>query len=135
MKKRKSHCDWKESRNAELQERFLALIGCGAPDVNVLFEAIAVSPAPRFYISEERAYQLIGHHRRTGLWPRGMFPTRLRMIKEIDRRVQLLRRADPSLTLKDAVFEAVNSPAPCFYLTSSSVRSIFYSSRRVSSRA
>lgn len=114
------------SRNEDLRNAFRNQLGHNRNSVKQVFEAVArFSPARRFYISEERAYRLLTAYRRGKVSPVAM-PNRVEMIREIDRRVTALMTQHPKTALKDAVFEVVNSPAPSFYLTPGSIRTIFY---------
>ncbi len=61
-----------------------------------------------------------------GVAPDNMMPQKLKMYEEILRRVEGIRARKPGHPLSDAVFEAVNSPAPEFYLTDDSARVIIY---------
>lgn len=124
---KKNCCEFISERNENLRREFYLRVFPGYPGVLALFEDIARIPAPRFYISEERAISLLCRKKRLGdSWGRGMVPSRRAMIDEIDRRVRILRSFNPGLTLKEAVFRVVNSPAPSFYLTPNSIRSIIY---------
>ena len=128
MGKRKS--DFIESRNEHLRRAFRLCLAVYGGGVMELFETVATMPAPRFYMSEERALYLINEKRRqSAVWNRKMTPSRREMVNEIERRVEELQRSQPGLSLRDAVFEVVNSPAPAFYLTPNTIRTILY--RRV----
>lgn len=126
MKNKNVHSDYLQSRNEQLSGAFRARLGKGWGVLEV-FNQMTDVPAPRFYISEERAFRLVSLRRRKGRWPEGIIPTRRRMLNEIYRRVEAMMEADPALDLRDAVFEVVNSPAPSFYLTPGSIRRIIYS--------
>lgn len=132
MRKRNAKCDYIPSRDEELRQVFLNRLGKGNLNVTEIFDSIVSdSRASRFYISEERAYRIIKRFREEGC-PSGhkKLNTKMRMLIEINSRVDSLMAADPSLTLKEAVFEAVNSAAPSFYLTFHSVKSIIYRTLR-----
>ena len=125
--KRKTACDYTQQRNRDLRNRFIEQLGKSGRTIKEVFATLTTAPAERFYISEERAYILVLEKRRKGDgWGEGMLPTRKRMIEEIDRRVRLLMEREPGMTFKDAIFEVVNSPAPCFYLTRRSIRTLLY---------
>lgn len=73
-------------------------------------------PSPRFWCSEEVATDVV--NRLLQGKPMGVkVKTRREMFEEIFCRVVALRLEDCNLTVAEAVFEVVNSPAPKFYLT------------------
>lgn len=90
-----------------------------------LFGRAAKRPASRFWVSELRAAEVVSAMMR-GVAPDNMMPQKLKMYEEILRRVEGIRARKPGHPLSDAVFEAVNSPAPEFYLTDDSARVIIY---------
>lgn len=125
-------CDYIQSRNSNLRREFLARLGQNGMTLDRIYKALSSdTPADRFYISEERAYRLLRFGiRNASPHPHGNpLPQKLRMLAEIRRRVNALMEADPGLSLRDAVFEVVNSPAPAFYLTPSSIKTILFRSR------
>lgn len=126
MKKKNSHCDYIGMRDADLRSVFIERMGRKGLTLSRLFDEVACAPARRFYISEERAQRLLLEKRRTGRWPHGMIPLRRRMMNLIEERVNYLMALDPTLKLKDAVFDTVNSPAPSFFLTPLTIRTLFY---------
>lgn len=135
MKKKGSRSDFMESRNENLRREFFARLGRNGRTLNQLFDDLSHIGADRFYISEERALRLIreletiessGNNMKT----KRRVATRTRMVAEIRRRAYAMMQATPGLSLKDAVFEVVNSPAPAFYLTPGSIRTILYTKLR-----
>ena len=130
MKKPNAVCDYTQSRNRNLRSVFYKCLGSKSGNMKDVYAAMADFPADRFYISEDRAYFLIYKKRKTGRWPAGMQPKKLSMIRTIDRRVKALRSMHPGLSLKEAVFRVVNSPAPRFYLTVGTIKVILSSTRR-----
>lgn len=124
MKKKKSNCDYTQLRNSLLIRAFYARLGRDGKKINEIISELSALPAPRFFISEERAYALLctpGVESDARRLSRSVI-----MIKEIKARVDCLRRADPSLSLKQAVSDVIYSPAPSFFLTPSSIKSIIY---------
>lgn len=126
MKNRNAKCDYLKQRNANIRRELVKRLGNPAVRLDDIFAEMAMIPVERFYISEERALRLINERRRTGRWPAGMNPRRIEMIQEIEKRVEWMMALDPDLSLPEAVFRVVNSPAPAFYLTPGSLRTIFY---------
>ena len=125
MKKKNCCCDYTASRNERLRQEFLRRLGRNVRNLRVIFAELATAPAERFYINEDRAYYIIKERIRRGEWP-SMLPTRRRMLELIYAGAMALREADPSLTLRQAVCDAVNSPAPGYFLTPRSIRTIIY---------
>lgn len=122
LRKKNSICEFIPMRDANLRREYKALLGHGHYNTSGIFKALASVGADRFYISEERAYHLLtGPARR-----KRPLPNKAAMMAEIERRVMALVAEDPGLSLKDAVCTVVNSPAPSFYLTPSSIKTILY---------
>lgn len=130
MKKHGSVCDYTKVRNAELASVFNRRLGeARAIDLLEICRLAAESPASRFFISEERAYELVIARRRLGHWPIRL-RHRIRMMEEISSRAEALLASGMESTLRDAVYAAVNSPAPEFYLTPRSCRTLVYATFR-----
>lgn len=126
MKKKGCNCDYTRERYENLRREFEKRMREGAPSKHSVFRRLALeTPADRFYISEEGAYRDIVRLG-TPLENRRCTPQRRRMLFEIRRRAAGLMEEDASLSLRDAVYRVVNSPAPAFYLTPGSVKIIFY---------
>ena len=130
MKKKNSKCDYTQHRNEKLMAEFKARIGCGdGSTIDSIFPLIARdAKAPRFYINEDRAYSLIRNFKKSGRWPDNMTANKRRMICDILERVERTMAFRRNITLKDAVYEVVNSEAPSFYLTPRSIRTMLYAS-------
>lgn len=129
MKKIGSVAEFGKQRNEELLAAFRKAMG--DPKLRTLddiFMAAASSPASRFWVSERRAGEVISHLMKGGSIER-MLPKRREMYEEILRRTLAYMKKHPRASVTDAVFEAVNSPAPEFYLTYKSTRVILYRSR------
>lgn len=126
MKKKNCNCEYLVSRNSELRREFINRLGGNWKNINEIFMELSSMPASRFYISEERAYALLKVKIRRGKWHPDILPRCREMMEEIYRRVNTLMDSDSSLSLKDAVFDVVNSPAPGFYLSPRSIRTILY---------
>ena len=127
MKKQGSVSDYTSDRNAELCAAFRRCLKESPTfiDLEEIFGKLSRLPASRFFISEQRASLIIRARRRTGRWPLKN-PLRLSMIKEIEARANNLFRSGDYEDFDDAVFDAVNSPAPSFYLTPRSIRTRIY---------
>lgn len=126
MKKRGNISLHTSQRNEEICRIFKNCIG--NPDcrnITDIFKVVARQPASRFFVSEERALQIISQKRTSGRWPINS-PTRLRLFKDLEKIVNKIIARTPDISLNDAVWEAVNSPAPSLYLTPGSCRTIIY---------
>lgn len=88
--------------------------------LNEIGEKIVNSPSPRFWVSEERAAAVVSAIMRGKPVLKMMRPTKRAMFEEIHRRVVALKKKHPDWHLCQLVFEVVNSPAPKFYMESSS---------------
>lgn len=130
MKKKGCVCDYTKVRNAELAATFNRLLSeARAIDLLEICRRVAESPASRFFISEDRAYELVIARRRLGHWSVRL-RHRVRMMDEILSRAEALLASGIESTLRDAVYAAVNSPAPEFYLTPRSCRTLVYATFR-----
>ncbi len=128
MKSINAICLYVEERNAALCRTFNRMLDSdGYSDINRVFDELASQPAPRFYISEDRALLLLRNHRRTGRWALKK-PERIAMLEEINARVERVLKENPGLGLYDAVCCVVNSPAPSFYITPGTARTYVYCS-------
>lgn len=126
MKKKGSICDYIAHRNEALVRAFKAEISRATIiDLDQIFRNVSRSPAERFFVSEQRAMVVITHKKRTGEWTLTT-PLRVQMFEEIEHRADALLESGAVDNYEDAVYEAVNSEAPCFYLTPRSCRTIIY---------
>ena len=73
------------------------------------------SPAPRFYVSPERALAVIQKIKK-GESIAYMSESRRDMYTEIYNRVQSLLETNPYFSIKEAIRKVINSPAPKFYI-------------------
>ncbi len=111
------------ARNRELRRAVSAAVS--GPELLTsaqVYQRAAKSPTSRFWVSEERAYNVLLAFRRND--PPALKGTRRRMYMDLWERVCDLLDDDADLSFADAVHAAVNSPAPEFYLTPQSVRVI-----------
>lgn len=134
MKKIGSVAEFGRQRNEELMAAFhAAMRDPGLRSLDDMFKAAAKAPASRFWVSERRATEVVSAMMR-GVPLERMTPKRRDMYKELYRRALLYIKEKPGCSLYDAVFAAVNSPAPEFYLTPKSARVILYRFRRSAAR-
>lgn len=90
----------------------------------IIFSAIH-SPAPRFYISEESALRALRHGDSRSR-------THAEMVEDLRNLVGRYRREHPEASYREAVAAVIQAPAPRFYLTFESARSVIY--RHIRSR-
>lgn len=130
MKKKGNTSDFTEDRDNELHRSFMEVLRTGGDmPLRDMFGAAAARPSSRFWVSETRAAIVIGAMMR-GREPERMYSKRREMFAEIYRRVCEKMAADPTLCMTHAVNRTVNEPAPEFYLTAESARSIIYRRRQ-----
>lgn len=126
MKKKGAVSDFTKQRNEELKNAFKAqLYLLGTIPTEELFTRAAKMPASRFWVSERRAAEVISKMLK-GDMMFGMNRKKREMYIEILIRVREEMRREPGITVTEATFRAVNSPAPEFYLTPKSARVIIY---------
>lgn len=126
MKKKGSVVEFKEQRNKELLRAFRnQLSNLGELPLRELFDRASHSPASRFWVSERRAMMVMSKMLK-GDNLSSMNPKRREMFQEIFRRVKRILEEQPGISLIEASFRAVNSPAPEFYLTPQSARTMIY---------
>lgn len=130
MKYKESRCDFIEERDAELLRACTNIIG-GRDKISLseVYDTLAQTPCSRFYVSEERAYIVIGYLQR-GIPLANMIPLRREMFQEIFHRFILFRKEHPSLTKMECIWHVCHQPAPKFYLTPGSIRAILSKVRK-----
>lgn len=117
MKHKGSAIEHTGERNRELRRLFSKYYSEGHnPGDDGFYERIVKSPASRFWVSENRATEVVSAMRR-GRGIGNMYGEKQRMYREIYRRAMILHASQPALPLTRIVFEVVNSPAPEFYLS------------------
>lgn len=130
MKKRGSISEFTDDRNRELHHCFISVLRLHSGlSLREMFGVVAACPASRFWVSEPRAHDVISLMLR-GRSAGKMLPKRREMFEEILRRVRRRMADRPGLCLKHAVGEVILEPAPEFYMTAESVRTIIYDMRR-----
>ncbi len=94
-------------------------------DVRQIAVQMCRAGAPRFWISEERALRVVRSALHTGNLP----PLRTavhNMYTDLLKAVRRLLDTTPGLTVTEAVYRAVNSPAPSFYYSPEYARCLIY---------
>lgn len=101
---------------------FIRLYNIGSKIVN--------SPAPRFWVSEERATAVVSALFRGNNILECMRPSKREMFQEIFNRVSIIKSKSPDMPLSKIVAMVVNAPAPKFYMEVSSVIELLFKIRR-----
>lgn len=96
------------------------------PDV---FENVVNMPASRFYVSEQRAANVISQIL-NGSKLKNMRPTKREMFFEIYRRYIIEKKNNPTLPLVQLVGIIIEQPAPKFYLAPGSARVMILKARQ-----
>lgn len=128
MKKPGSIIQFNAQRNAELHKAFMAILSDSSIRVKSLcdmFALAAAAPCSRFWVSDERAAEVISALLSGKEFP-DMVCQKRRMYDEILHRVKVILEENPGIPVAHAVLRVVNSPAPEFYLTPLSARTIIY---------
>ena len=133
MKKKNSCLEFGTERNLFLLQQFRKSIAKQSHiSLQKAFKEAADSPAPRFWVSEDRATEVISKMLQGQDPTPDMLPERARMYREICRRVRSLKRSRPDEPLCRLVFSVVNSPAPASYLSPNRIKTIVYETKRKS---
>lgn len=132
MKKKNSLLEFTLQRSQQLALAFRKAWkeADGAPNVLELSKTVVKTPAPRFWVSEERATEVMSAWLRHGedyaLY--GMREVKKRMFREIMRRVK--PRLAEGRPLYHIVSDVVNEPAPEQFMTPGNAVFIYYRSIR-----
>ncbi len=132
MKKKNSLLEFTMQRSQHLIKAFRQAWkqSDGTPNILQLSRQVVLMPAPRFWVSEERATEVMS------LWLRhgeefaleGMREAKKRMFREIMRRVQ--PRLGQGRPLFHIVSDVVNEPAPEQFMTPGNAAFIYYRASR-----
>lgn len=121
--------EYETERNRDLMRAFRETLGDRDRPLRSIYELVVDKPSCRFWVSEERAAVVIsGMHRGDSI--ECMRPLKREMYTEIYSRVTELLSRRPDLSLYEAVFEVVGSPAPKFYLSPGSAKVIICKIKR-----
>lgn len=118
MKKKNSICEFASHRSELLLRNFRESIARQSYiSSRRAFQDAVDAPAPRFWVSEARATRIISMMLKGKDVISGMHSEKRKMYIEIFNRVIAIKESEPQKPLGDIVFEVVNNPAPCSYLT------------------
>lgn len=131
MKKRNSKCEFASERSELLLRNFRESIARQSRiSLQHALKDAVEAPAPRFWVSEARATRVITLLMKGVDILDGMHPEKQKMYREIYSRVMKIKKTNPDLPIGDIVFEVVNSPAPCSFITAGSARNLIYLQKR-----
>lgn len=131
MKKKNSVSDFEEERRRFLLTSFRRAIALQSEiDREKAFRTAADVPAPRFWVSENRAAAVIGKFLAGEDPTLSMLPEKRLMYREIYSRFLRLRAERPSESIAELLFEVVNDSAPRSYMSWQTARTIVYKERR-----
>lgn len=121
MKSKGDFSDFIQHRDNELKEAYRRQMKRGgASSTAEIYENMVREPAPRFWVGEEHAAEVVSRMRK-GETP-VVLASRRRMYAEIFRRVERMLADQPGIPLIEAVVRVVNSPAPEFYMSAETAR-------------
>lgn len=151
MKRKGATSDFATTRNEELYQTFIKVVSetTGILNLNDLCAKTAEKPSSRFWVSENRASDVIrkidginAKRRKIGLPPfdisnskrramlinialgKSVLPQRSRMYLEIYDRYLRLREEFPNMPTNRLVGMVIEQPAPSFFLTASGTKRI-----------
>ena len=118
MRKKNSVSDFVSHRNELIIKNFReSLARQSQISIRRAFLDAAEAPAPRFWVSEERATEVIAKMLAGEEVTKTMYKEKAEMYMEIYRRVKRLRELHPCVPLCRLVFRVVNSEAPRSYIS------------------
>ena len=100
-------------------------------DMGQLYSYLANTEAPRFYVSETRACQVVLAmiNGRNDVC-RGMRRQKAEMFQEIYRRTRAIAKDEPEMTMRAVIHKVIRQPAPRFYMSVASIKACLCRMRR-----
>ena len=130
MKPHGSHFEFKQQRNDDLMRAYHELIKQAAfVSMPEIYKMVVDMPTCRFWVSEERAIIVI-HSMMKGDKLTNRRKPRREMYNEIYRRVMCLHEKNPEMPIYRLVAQVVEQPAPKFYITPGSAKTIICNIRK-----
>lgn len=121
-----AYFEYEEARNKDLMRAFRKVKDAyPSASLHEIYKRVVEQPSERFWVSEERASIVISSMTK-GETLENMHSTKREMYYEIYSRVLEMRKSRPEDSIYDLTFDAVNSPAPKFYLTPGSAKVIIH---------
>lgn len=126
MKHFGSILDFTAQRNEDLLNNFKLIMQQEKKIVMAeIFAKLALVPAKRFYVSEERAAIVISAMLADKALPK-MRRNKTEMFQEIFNRFSTQRKLFPNKKFSEIISDVVNQPAPKFYLTPRTISEFIY---------
>lgn len=127
MKRQGSTFEYQDDRDRELMKAYCHQLDiCDEAHLDTILEKVVDMPCSRFWVSDERAAIVVSAIFRGTADLDSMISSRKQMYLEIYQRVMDLRQEYPNMSLTELTYNAVKQPAPCFYLTPKSARTIIH---------
>lgn len=131
MKRKGSKFEYEDERNKELLKAYCSQIEiCSEIHLDEILSRVVNTPCSRFWVSDERASIVMSGIERGTANLDSMIESRKEMFLEIYDRVKALRINNPTMSLSELTNEVVKQPAPRFYLTAKSARTIIHRIRK-----
>lgn len=131
MKRKGSKFEYEAERNKELLKAYCSQIEiCSEIHLDEILSRVVNTPCSRFWVSDERASIVMSGIERGTANLDSMIESRKEMFLEIYDRVKALRINNPTMSLSELTNEVVKQPAPRFYLTAKSARTIIHRIRK-----
>ena len=125
MKKKCSYSEFNSQRKEHLLRGFRESVARQSRiSAERAFRYAAERPAPRFWVSEERAAEVVSKIFVNPGIMESMYKEKGEMYLEIYRRVRKLREVYPRASLSSLVFRVVNSEAPRSYISWQRARNV-----------
>lgn len=127
MKRQGSKFEYEAERNKELLKAYCSQVEiCSEIRLDEILSRVVNTPCSRFWVSDERASIVMSGIERGTANLDSMIESRKEMFLEIYDRVKALRINNPTMSLSELTNEVVKQPAPRFYLTAKSARTIIH---------
>lgn len=127
MKRKGSKFEYEAERNKELLKAYCSQVEiCSEIHLDEILSRVVNTPCSRFWVSDERASIVMSGIERGAVNLDSMIESRKEMFLEIYDRVKALRINNPTMSLSELTNEVVKQPAPRFYLTAKSARTIIH---------
>ena len=127
MKRQGSKFEYEAERNKELLKAYCSQVEiCSEIRLDEILSRVVNTPCSRFWVSDERASIVMSGIERGTANLDSMIESRKEMFLEIYDRVKALRINNPTMSLSELTKEVVKQPAPRFYLTAKSARTIIH---------
>lgn len=127
MKRQGSKFEYEAERNKELLKAYCSQVEiCSEIRLDEILSRVVNTPCSRFWVSDERASIVMSGIERGTANLDSMIESRKEMFLEIYDRVKALRVNNPTMSLSELTNEVVKQPAPRFYLTAKSARTIIH---------